>query len=134
MDMMATMKHENIVQYVGYVECNREERDQIRFLIEFVNQGSLDKLLEKDRLTDRGKVRLLMHVAKGMTYLHDLRIIHRDLAASEPTHASEPTPRQFVGVFSGNILVHKRDNGTIVAKVWIFTESSKPSTLFSSGE
>jgi len=82
MDMMATMKHKNIVQYVGCVECRREERGQIKFLIEYVNKGSLDKLLEKNRLTDRGKTRLLMHISQGMAYLHDLKIIHRDLAAS----------------------------------------------------
>jgi len=114
MDMMATMKHENIVQYVGCVECGREDKGQVKFLIEFINQGSMDNLLEKGRLTDRGKTRLLTHVSRGMSYLHELRIIHRDLAASE-TRAR--LLLVFVQIFVGNVLVHKRDNGTIVAKV-----------------
>lgn len=80
---MTTMKHDNIVTYVGCVEGAKDDRSHVKFLIEFVNRGSLDKMLEERRLTDRGKIRLLVHIARGMGYLHRLNIIHRDLAASE---------------------------------------------------
>uniref|UniRef100_A0A915HNU5 Protein kinase domain-containing protein n=1 Tax=Romanomermis culicivorax TaxID=13658 RepID=A0A915HNU5_ROMCU len=94
MDMMATMHHENIVTCIGTVESDTE----IKILLELINKGSLESLLHRNKLTDRGKARLLHHVAKGMSYLHKRNIIHRDLAAR-------------------NILVHQdKDTERIVAK------------------
>lgn len=83
MDMMATMNHENVVQYIGYIEPEKSSKYQVKFLIEFITAGSLESLVTKCKFTDRGKTRLLMHVARGMSYLHKLHIIHRDLAASK---------------------------------------------------
>lgn len=80
--MMATMKHENVVQYIGYIQQEKNLKYQVKFLIEFINAGSLESLLTKCKFTDRGKTRLLIHIARGMNYLHKLHIIHRDLAAS----------------------------------------------------
>uniref|UniRef100_A0A915ISL9 Protein kinase domain-containing protein n=1 Tax=Romanomermis culicivorax TaxID=13658 RepID=A0A915ISL9_ROMCU len=94
MDMMATMHHENIVTCIGTVESNSE----IKILLELINQGSLESLVQRNKLTDRGKARLLYHVAKGMSYLHKRNIIHRDLAAR-------------------NILVNKDESKRIIAKV-----------------
>lgn len=94
MNMMNTMKHENVVQCIGMVE----DPQQIKILIELINKGSLDKLLMKHKLTERGKLRVIWHVAKGMQYLHKHSIIHRDLA-------------------SRNILVHRNEDSSVVAKV-----------------
>jgi len=50
--------------------------------MEFCSQGSLSKTIKKrGTLTWERKLELLLHIAKGMRFLHQSNIIHRDLKA-----------------------------------------------------
>lgn len=98
MNMMKSMANENVVKFIGSVVSTDPGDNQIKILLELINQGSLDKLLRKGKVTMRGKCKICLQAAKGMRYLHHHRIIHRDLAAR-------------------NILVHMDAGGGITAKV-----------------
>uniref|UniRef100_A0A915L6B3 receptor protein-tyrosine kinase n=1 Tax=Romanomermis culicivorax TaxID=13658 RepID=A0A915L6B3_ROMCU len=98
LDMMKSMMHENVVQFIGTVVPEKKTDTTMKILLELINQGSLDKLLRKKKVTTRGKVKICTQVANGMKYLHHHSIIHRDLAAR-------------------NILVNMAQTGAITAKV-----------------
>lgn len=97
LDMMKLMYHENIVQWIGTV-MPPPGTTEMKILLEYVNYGSLEKLLRKGKITERGKIKICMQVAQGLAYLHRHHIIHRDMAAR-------------------NILIHADERGAITAKV-----------------
>lgn len=76
--MLAALKHENIVEIVGW--CNREE---IRAVVYNRLKGNLMQHLRKLKWTDRVKVAI--GVAKALKYLHHScspPIIHRNIKSS----------------------------------------------------
>ncbi len=51
-------------------------------VMEYVSLGSLDKFLDKNTNVDLLELQwMCVHIARGMTYLHTLHILHNDLAA-----------------------------------------------------
>jgi len=94
--IMSLLDHENVVTIRGVAFATTPAGEsQLQIVIEYCNAGSLDKLLEGDKLSEEGKAHGLLDAAKGMQYLHDRDIIHRDIA-------------------SRNCLAHKAGNRTIV--------------------
>ncbi|PRP80852.1 coiled-coil domain-containing protein [Planoprotostelium fungivorum] len=51
----------------------------ICLLMEYCREGSLTKLLKSKRISERLKVKIMMDIAAGMSFLHKNRIYHRDL-------------------------------------------------------
>lgn len=49
--------------------------------MEYCAQGSLSRLIKKKGIKFERKVEILLHIAKGMRFLHQKNIIHRDLKA-----------------------------------------------------
>lgn len=99
LELMKMLHHDNIVAFIGMVVTSeRKSTEEMKILLELINQGSLDKLLRKGKVTERGKCKICIQVARGMQYLHKHHIIHRDLAAR-------------------NVLVNASEDGSIVAKV-----------------
>jgi serine/threonine protein kinase len=47
--------------------------------MEYVPGGSLTKLLEKTQLSEKLKGNILLDIAKGLLFLHNNNIYHRDL-------------------------------------------------------
>ena len=47
--------------------------------MEYFEMGSLQKVLQADKLPSNCRVPMLLDIAKAMEYLHDMAIIHRDL-------------------------------------------------------
>ena len=47
--------------------------------MEYFTMGSLQNVLQEDKLPSNGRVPMLLDIAKAMAYLHSIGIIHRDL-------------------------------------------------------
>jgi serine/threonine protein kinase len=54
--------------------------------MEFVSGGSLTNLIEKP-ISDRFKCKLVLDVARGMAFLHSMKIYHRDI---KPDNVASP--------------------------------------------
>lgn len=65
---MTTMHHENTVRLIGFVNVDSSDpKEDMKILLELINQGSLEKLLRK--VTEGGKRRICLQVARGIAYL-----------------------------------------------------------------
>ncbi|KAK8335879.1 hypothetical protein V6Z12_A09G084100 [Gossypium hirsutum] len=94
--LMANLQHRNLVRLQGFCLEGNE-----RLLIyEFVHNGSLDKFLfdpaKRPYLNWEIRYKIIKGVARGLLYLHQdsqLRIVHRDLKASNILLDAEMTPK-----------------------------------------
>ncbi len=70
------LQHPNIVKLIG--TCSQP---RLCMVLEYVELGGLDKMLKNRgiKLTWKLIMNFLMDVAKGMGYLHECNVIHRDL-------------------------------------------------------
>ena len=74
--MLASLKHENVVQFVGY--CRKPLVWCI--VTEYAKGGSLGAFLVKRRaISLRLSMKYALEIARGMAYLHSFGVIHRDL-------------------------------------------------------
>eukprot|EP00927_Polykrikos_kofoidii_P060060 TRINITY_DN55130_c0_g1_i1.p1 TRINITY_DN55130_c0_g1~~TRINITY_DN55130_c0_g1_i1.p1 ORF type:complete len:747 (+),score=83.40 TRINITY_DN55130_c0_g1_i1:232-2241(+) len=72
------LRHPRLVSFLGH--CDRDPH--IVLLIEYMPGGSLHALLfgsRRQRLAFCEEIRMAKHIAEGLTYLHDLNVVHRDL-------------------------------------------------------
>ena len=73
--LMSVVRHENIVHSIG--SC--EEPENIYIVLELFKKGSIKTLFQTYNLHLPLIIHLALGAAKGMNYLHQLGIIHRDL-------------------------------------------------------
>ncbi|XP_072041642.1 uncharacterized protein [Amphiura filiformis] len=85
---LQTLEHENIITYYGHAVT----KENLVIITEYARNGSLhDHLKRIRRLTPALKVKWAIQIAKGIKYLQDKKILHRD-------------------VKSGNILITGQNN------------------------
>lgn len=73
---MKDFDHENIVQYLGF----KADSDSMHILLEYVPGGSLHSILNQTGPFEETLIkRYSRQILAGLQYLHDRRIIHRDI-------------------------------------------------------
>jgi serine/threonine protein kinase len=78
-DFYRQLRHRNCVLMYGLF---KNEMDKTMLVTEHVPLGSLDKFLDENTGLDLTELQwMCVHIARGMTYLHSLAILHNDLAA-----------------------------------------------------
>ncbi|MCB9435755.1 MAG: protein kinase [Anaerolineales bacterium] len=89
-EILAELKHPNIVRAVAAVE----ENDEHYLIMEYVSGGSLQGILEREgRLPVKRVVEIALDLTDALTRAHRLKIIHRDLKPANVLIASDGTPR-----------------------------------------
>jgi len=80
-ELLKDLRHPNIVLFLG---TTVNPKGALCIITEFLTGGSLSSWLhddagKKERLTASVKLRVTVHVALGLRYLHSRRIIHRNV-------------------------------------------------------
>ncbi|KAL1556338.1 non-specific serine/threonine protein kinase [Salvia divinorum] len=94
--LMAKLEHRNLVRLLGFSQQGLE-----RLLVyEFVQNGSLDSFIfdpvKRLLISWESRYNIIKGIAKGLVYLHEgspMRIIHRDLKASNVLLDGDKTPK-----------------------------------------
>ncbi|KAF0931277.1 hypothetical protein E2562_002624 [Oryza meyeriana var. granulata] len=73
--LLSRLEHENIVQYFG----TEKEDGKLYIFLELVTQGSLAALYQKYRLQDSQVSAYTRQILKGLNYLHQRNVLHRDI-------------------------------------------------------
>jgi hypothetical protein len=75
-ELMRSLRHDNIVDYIG----TQRRGNGLVILMEYVDGGSLDGLVrERGALPEATVQRYAVQLLAGLAYLHENRVIHRDL-------------------------------------------------------
>jgi serine/threonine protein kinase len=74
-ELMTHLRHTNVLNFFG--ACLVEPR--IGYVMEYCENGSLDKLIASENLSPQVKRSILLDIARGMEFLHAKRVLHRDL-------------------------------------------------------
>jgi serine/threonine protein kinase len=78
--IMRPLKHDNIVElFEDFVD---EEKDQLYIVLEYMGSGTLQSLLDRApgrRLPLNQARKLFANLVSGLSYLHSLKIVHRDI-------------------------------------------------------
>lgn len=84
--IMINANHPTIIKFIGYSKIDFLEENNITIIMELASKGSLKEVLKKIQehdgpkdYTNTSRQIILIGVARGMKYLHDRNIIHRDL-------------------------------------------------------
>eukprot|EP00093_Oithona_nana_P012587 12587.XXX_477169_473945_1 [CDS] Oithona nana genome sequencing. len=75
-DLMSMLDHPNLIRFYGVVE----EAAQLNIFVEWMPGGSVARLLDKHgAFTENVILKYTQQILQGLSYLHSMGIIHRDL-------------------------------------------------------
>lgn len=78
--VLRRLKHPNVVEYIGSANHN----GTLQIMMEFCNAGDLEQLIRKQKgvhFSEEVIARIFVQMAQAVRYLHERRILHRDLKA-----------------------------------------------------
>ena len=87
---MSNLSHDHIVKFHGYTV----KEDCVRIVLENLQGGDVEQAYKKG-LNEKQKVRILLHVAKGLEYLHEKNLMHRDIKPQNILLDKAPTGLDF---------------------------------------
>jgi serine/threonine protein kinase len=75
-EILKFCNHENIIKYIDHFETN----DEIYVVQEYVSGGDLSEYIEMNHPLPENRIKnIVKQIAKGLDYLHNHCIIHRDI-------------------------------------------------------
>ncbi|KAK8847086.1 hypothetical protein M9Y10_019664 [Tritrichomonas musculus] len=84
--VMSKIKFCSVVEFIGFNPKNFKDQERATIITEFIPNYSLDVILDLERKgqsivewDDTHKLITIYGIARGMSYLHSLNILHRDL-------------------------------------------------------
>ncbi|KAL9066934.1 MAG: hypothetical protein Q9157_006983, partial [Trypethelium eluteriae] len=106
MEIMQTVRHPNIVQYVNYHDVN----NHLYIIMEFVPCGDLQGYLQDhgELTEDQGQV-MSRQVLGALAYLHDQKITHRDIKPDNILLSREDPFEVKLSDFGLSKVVHNND-------------------------
>lgn len=112
LNILKSLKHENIIGFLGYNLNVRNK--ELKFAFEYCHDGNLFNLIhpinQQTQYQYNDILKIALDVAKGMQYLHSKRIIHRDLNPRNILIFNGKTKTAKVTDFGESVLIDgKRD-------------------------
>lgn len=87
-ELMQDLSHPNIVSYLG----SERREDSLNIFMEFVSGGSIAGMLQKfSAFPEKVTMNFTKQILEGLRYLHEKRIIHRDLKGESDGSFEKPT-------------------------------------------
>lgn len=116
--LLASIDHPNVIGFES--SFYNEAEKTLCIVTEYAEKGDLQRKIEEHRRTNRRIPesviwKILLHVARGLKYLHQNRIIHRDMKTANVFESAD-------GTFKiGDLNLSKIMSGTIAAKTRLGT-------------
>lgn len=78
-DLLKSVNHKNTVRYYG--SCVHS--DEVWVLMDFCGGGSVRDLLDVSVVPEKAAIWILGSLIEGISYLHSIHIIHRDIKSAK---------------------------------------------------